>query len=333
MDRWFAPALSGMDTEFSDCRILVGSKIFKCHKLILACASDVFKRMMLIECKESISGDIFLDDVTPETFEIFRQYIYSYNTVKLNEHDNATLMDLYLFGNKFLVPSISNDCLKLLIDRTRAMKDEELVEIFEFAFNLDDKTLFQTVTTCLNRSNQKINNRVFLLGSDIFKEYMATVAKNERVLSKFRAIEKYLEINGFLDYINLKEEPHDANNKTNLNDKNATEDCHKIVLKQSNPMDNDSNEDASQKENKSDFNEANVENENKMLKNKIDPKPKAEFIKSLLESIDYSKMTGYDFYQGPGKSSLFTYQFKFETLNNIFKKSNSEYVRGCRNGY
>ncbi|KRG06573.1 uncharacterized protein LOC26527298 isoform X2 [Drosophila mojavensis] len=267
MDRWFAPALSGMDTEFSDCRILVGSKIFKCHKLILACASDVFKRMMLIECKESISGDIFLDDVTPETFEIFRQYIYSYNTVKLNEHDNATLMDLYLFG------------------------------------------------------------------SDIFKEYMATVAKNERVMSKFRAIEKYLEINGFLDYINLKEEPHDANNKTNLNDKNATKDCHKIVLKQSNPMDNDSNEDASQKENKSDFNEANVENENKMLKNKIDPKPKEEFIKSILESIDYSKMTGYDFYQGPGKSSLFTYQFKFETLNNIFKKSNSEYVNGCRNGY
>ncbi|XP_017954891.1 kelch-like protein 41 [Drosophila navojoa] len=137
MDKWFAPALSCMDKQFFDCRIIIGSKVFECHKIILACASDVFKRMMLTECKESISGDIFLDNVSPETFEIFRQYIYSYNLVKLNEHENATLMDLYIFGNQWLVRSISNDCMQLLIERVNTMKVEELIDLFEFAYNFD----------------------------------------------------------------------------------------------------------------------------------------------------------------------------------------------------
>ncbi|XP_064545438.1 kelch-like protein 30 [Drosophila montana] len=302
MDKWLAPVLSSLSTEFADCRVIVGSKTFECHKVILASASEFFKGMLLGNFKESISGEIHLQNVTPEIFEKFRKYVYSYNNQTLNGYENADLMDLYECGNQWLVPSITSDCLSLLSERATAMNLDGLIELYEFAHNYENKSFIQTLTSLMmtKHSGQLLCERVLLLGSDVFIQYITTVAKMKPETERYKIIEKYLEINGFLKDINDKEE-REINAMTQF-DNNENE--------LNNKAENNKTEPDTQK--------APVKNDN--ANGEIKGKLKADFVKSLLCSIDYTKMSVNEFYSGPGKSELLTYKAKYDILYKIAMK-------------
>lgn len=52
-------------------------------------------------------------------------------------------------------------------------------------------------------------------------------------------------------------------------------------------------------------------------KSKEYEKLQAEYAKSLLAAIDYTKMSGSEFYEGPGRSKFLEYEFKFEMIYKI----------------
>ncbi|KRF85161.1 uncharacterized protein [Drosophila virilis] len=211
-------------------------------------------------------------------------------------------MDLYECGNQWLVPSITSDCLSVLTERARAMNLEELIELYEFAHNCDNKSLIQTITSLMmtHHFKQLLCERVLLLGSDIFIQYMTTVAKMRPEIERYRMIEKYLEINGFLKDINDKE-----NREINeLNQLDSNED--ELINGTENMKIEPDTEKASVKNDKA--------------SSEIKGKLKADFVKSLLIAIDYTKMSVKEFYNGPGKSELLTYQSKYETLYKIVGK-------------
>jgi BTB/POZ domain len=58
--------------EHYDCTLSVGSKLYKCHKLVLSVASGVFEAMFFGDFAESTKGrdePIDLKDVSVEAFE------------------------------------------------------------------------------------------------------------------------------------------------------------------------------------------------------------------------------------------------------------------------
>ncbi|XP_030566815.1 uncharacterized protein LOC115766878 isoform X2 [Drosophila novamexicana] len=211
-------------------------------------------------------------------------------------------MDLYKSGNQWLVPSITSDCLSVLTERARTMNLEELIELYEFAHNYDNKSFIQTITSLMmtHHFDKLLCKRVLLLGSDVFIQYITTVAKMKPEIERYRMIEKYVEINGFLKDINDKE--NREINEVNHLDSNVDELINKTENMKIEP----------------DTEKAPVKNDK--ASSELKGKLKADFVKSLLIAIDYTKMTVREFYNGPGKSELLTYQAKYETLYKIVRK-------------
>lgn len=284
-----APAFSKLTTEFSDCIVVVGSTKFDCHKVILACASEFFKGMLTSEFKESISGEIHLQNVTPKIFEKFRRYVYTYNTCILQGYDTSTLMDLHECANQWLVPSLTDECLNIMLGRVESMNVEELIELYEYSVNFDIKILIDRIRfiLCEKHSEQLLCDRVLLLGSDAFMQFMTMVTKNLPEIQRFKMIEKYLDINGFLKEIMYNEAAQSADALDDFT-MNHTEAASKITDKKKEYTNN------------------------------------RDYVKCLLRIIDYTKMTTKEFYDGPGKCKLLTYKMKFEILYKICNKPNLE---------
>ncbi len=72
------------DNIFSDAKIKVDGKTFQVHKAILACQSDVFKRMFVAEMKEKKEGVVEIFDVDPEAMSDLLSYIYTPNKPRIS---------------------------------------------------------------------------------------------------------------------------------------------------------------------------------------------------------------------------------------------------------
>lgn len=230
-----------------------------------------------------------MQNVTPKIFEKFRRYVYTYNTCILQGYDTSTLMDLYECANQWLVPSLTDECLNIMLGRVESMNVEELIELYEYSVGFDIKSIIDRIRfiLCEKHSKQLLCDRVLLLGSDVFMQYMTIVTKNLPEIQRFKMIEKYLDINGFLKEIMYNEGPQSAD---------ATDD---ITLN-------------------------HTQAGSKTTAKKKEYTNNGDYIKSLLRIVDYTKMTTNEFYDGPGKCKLLTYKMKFETLYKICNKANLE---------
>jgi len=64
-------------SEYADITIVCGDKTFKCHKIILASRSPVFKTMFDADMKEKEAGSVEIKNMTPEVLENMLKYIYT----------------------------------------------------------------------------------------------------------------------------------------------------------------------------------------------------------------------------------------------------------------
>lgn len=119
---------------------------FDCHKLILGSASEFFERMFLSDFQESKTAEFRLNDVSPDTFRIFLDYVYTYDFEKLKKNPNEIIFDLFECGNKWLVKSITDDCEAVLKERAPQMSIGNLVETFQFAHNAEHNGIIDVVT-------------------------------------------------------------------------------------------------------------------------------------------------------------------------------------------
>ncbi|KAH8337098.1 hypothetical protein KR067_010965, partial [Drosophila pandora] len=107
--------------------------------------SEVFDRMLYGDYNESTSGEVHLNDVDPDVFEKFRDYVYGYECEKLTHYDFDTLIRLCEFGNKYLVQSIEEDCVRELLNRKDTYDMGELLRLFQCAHRLNKKHMIDQV--------------------------------------------------------------------------------------------------------------------------------------------------------------------------------------------
>ncbi|XP_064545128.1 kelch-like protein 41a [Drosophila montana] len=305
MSKWLVDTSRNMsnDSNFTDCVIIVGATTFKCHKLILSHASEFFKRMFLGDFKEAISGRIYLEDISPITFNIFRDYIYTYEKNILNECTTQTIIDLFVCGNRWLVPSIMDDCLNILTERAISMKVEDLIDLFELGHSFDSKNLIKEVSAVLTSKHYKhlFCDKVLILSYHAFSEYISVTAKLKTEIERYKMIAKYLELNGFLDESTMANESVESSIKQKSGD---------FEINNNNIKKDETNGE------KMEIIDAESECESK----KPDCqsiKHKEKYVQGLLGSINYTKMSGDEFYEGPGKSKFLTQEAKYEILYKI----------------
>uniref|UniRef100_A0ABM1P0S5 Speckle-type POZ protein-like n=1 Tax=Drosophila arizonae TaxID=7263 RepID=A0ABM1P0S5_DROAR len=267
----------------ADCKFIIeaadGSKVFLCHKLIFSCASEVFDRMLYGNYNESSSGEVKLNDVEPEVFEKFREYVYGYNDEKLDSYDFDTLVKLAEFGNKYLVESIKEDCVRHLLYRKEMFDTDELLRLFQCAHTLNYSLLIDHVSRDLKNHAKRVLNHsaIYQFSTDVFKSYIEVVESRLSEPERFNLIEMYIKYNDLYN-----DGPDTAATDTESEDEKI--DTNGQVATPA------------------------IEGKGKM---------NGEYISELLGLIDFCKFTAKDFYEGPGKSSLLTLPQKYENLYKI----------------
>jgi len=124
---------------FSDVTLVVGSKEFKAHKVILAVQSPVFRAMFESEMMESKSNRVEIDDIDQELMEETLTFIYTGKSPNVDE-----------MASKLLFPAdkYQLDHLKLMCEEVlcRDVKVENVVDVLVLA---DKHNANQLKTICL----------------------------------------------------------------------------------------------------------------------------------------------------------------------------------------
>jgi speckle-type POZ protein len=94
------------ENDLTDVIIRCKNKEFKCHKVILAARSPVFKAMFTRDTLEAKSSLVTIEDVNPDVLNEFLKFVYS-GSVK-NMESFAT--ELIVNADKYIVPSLINMC-------------------------------------------------------------------------------------------------------------------------------------------------------------------------------------------------------------------------------
>merc|ERR1712018_761343 len=132
-----------LNDEFSDVKIFCQDKIFNCHKLILACQSEVFKRMLgwsIINNNmvESNTGEVKVTDTSEITMESLLYYIYhdELDDEKINE-------ELLIAAEKYEVMGLVWICLNHLKENLNV---HNAVNVMISSYLVEYKELFDLAT-------------------------------------------------------------------------------------------------------------------------------------------------------------------------------------------
>ena len=109
--------------EFAtDFNLRCAGELFPCHKFVLACRSNVFKRMFgHKELAENVTNEAEIKDFSPKSVEDFLEFLY---TDELYEADSNSV-ELLLMADKYNVGRLKINCEKALsknIDNSNAIK-------------------------------------------------------------------------------------------------------------------------------------------------------------------------------------------------------------------
>ncbi|XP_017002140.2 kelch repeat and BTB domain-containing protein 3-like [Drosophila takahashii] len=325
MDDWLEPAFANLleNKKFSDCQIIVGKESFDSHKVILASASEFFERMFLSDFKESKSGQFRLSEVKPETFAKFLHYVYTYNKKKLEENTNLMIMELLSCGSTWLVQSITSDCAAILKVRAPNMVISDLVELFQYAHNTNNKELIEiSVKYLRSRFGTTMNcYDALLLTSDVFEQYTIISEGYLPEIERFKMIESYVTVNGLIEHVTEEPSEDVVDDKKEGTDSGVGE----MVIPKSSSEDSEdeiSELDGQPGTSKAicDSNQKNPDTVHKGVHRPDEPKDSKiklihhKYVKTLLGYIKFSKMAKNEFYNIIGKSALLSDKEKYENL-------------------
>jgi len=285
----------GRTNRHTDCNFIIEqengtTKSFPCHRLILSCASDVFDRMLYGDYNESATGEVRLNDVGADIFEKFRDYVYGYEYDKLQKYDFDTLIRLCEFGNKYLVHSLEDDCVRELLVRKDSFDMGELLRIFACAHRMNKKSLIDQMSWELKSTFRSTldHSVVYEFTCDVFKHYIEVIAGKLSEADRFRLLEMYLKYNGFEAPENLSQVENDPSvSVQNSESELPSTSC--LPLENGCSSSNPIKEEAK----------------------------RPNYIRDLLGLIDFGNLTPKEFYEGPGKSSFLSLTQKYEHMYQI----------------
>lgn len=172
------------DELLVDCKFVVGpddstAETIVGHKVMFILESPVFEKMLtgnFIEAKNS--HEIRITDVLPQHFKNFRFMVYNNDLSNLSKFSNEEIMELYRIANTYMVASISRNCLQFLKSTLRDSTVERLITLFEFACEIDDKSLRSNIETV--RNHKLICNTFLKIYFDKFFPLLRNLLKTEQ---------------------------------------------------------------------------------------------------------------------------------------------------------
>ncbi|XP_070069269.1 kelch-like protein 24 isoform X1 [Drosophila takahashii] len=293
-----------LEGDFSDCCVIVGTRRFLCHKVILGAASEFFKRTFQPGFAEAKTGEVTLTGVTEDTFEKFRLYVYTYDRTSLNDYSNQDIIKLKECASMWMVKPLELVCEDIFQKRYPTMIYSDLLLYFEHAHHVHNMELIGKISKGLNRNirGKSIPEPIYELSSDVFIEYLKIIKGSVTEKCRFEMVEKYVTIHGF----KLNQNQRDLNKceghgLVNQMEKNPGELSNSIGVK--NP-------------NISDSNSVSLDSQ----------KITSGYIMTILNLIDFT-MNANEFFDGPGESKLISFEDKYNIIRKICKGTKKQ------NGY
>ncbi|CAD6991528.1 BTB/POZ domain-containing protein 3 [Ceratitis capitata] len=154
------------DDHLSDCQFLVGDpaceepRLFHCHKMILATASEVFERMFYSEF--DIVGPIRITEVGPKSFEHFLRYVYIYEIESEQLlPSTSTISELFYLADKYMMQDLIDEIVEYLKCKHNWTSDDVWL-IFDLA------CLHENLPLILLCYEKLLKNTILLLINDGF---------------------------------------------------------------------------------------------------------------------------------------------------------------------
>jgi len=92
--------------KYADITIECGDKKFKCHKIILASRSPVFKTMFDADMKEKEAGSVEIKNMTPEVLKNMLKYIYTSEAPDID----AFTQELFAAAEQYQLENLKELC-------------------------------------------------------------------------------------------------------------------------------------------------------------------------------------------------------------------------------
>lgn len=163
--------------NFSDVKLLVGSKEFLAHKCILSTRSRVFSAMFTHEMTEQIANTVNIPDIEPEVMQEVLRFIYVGKVKNLE----TLACDILAAADKYEIQGLKTVCEEVIID---CLDVDNVAAILHLVDRYDIEKLkasaLEFVTT--NRkdlaASQEFNKNLKLLSSSLLAEVIILLMLN-----------------------------------------------------------------------------------------------------------------------------------------------------------
>ncbi|XP_028304854.1 kelch repeat and BTB domain-containing protein 4 isoform X1 [Gouania willdenowi] len=176
------------DGLFADVTVIVETKEFHLHRLVLSAQSSFFRSMFTSNLKESHNRSIELKDVSAAVFQLLVDYIY-HGTIKLRVED---LQDTYEMADMYQLTALFEECSRFL---SRTVEVKNCLQVMWLADRHSDQELYTAGKHCakihlaqLHHTEEFLNLPLCLL-LDIIKDGVPS-SQNPKV-----AIESWINHN------------------------------------------------------------------------------------------------------------------------------------------
>ncbi|XP_017068245.1 kelch-like protein 41b [Drosophila eugracilis] len=177
---------------FSDITIRIGDSSFRCHKVILACASEYFEK--LFQKEDSKDGELVVKDTTPELLKIIIDYLYKKDIGYLKNLEWESLCSILKLANMWMLSDFEYLCEEFLIKTFRVLKPEALIEIFKLSHLLKNTNLMESLISEITEifdNFDRLAPYVLNLEIDFFVDFFL-------MSNQFRPIERFTVLNRWI---------------------------------------------------------------------------------------------------------------------------------------
>ena len=124
---------------------------FQFNKTLLSMMSDVFKKMVHGNSKESKSNCVEINDFHPKTIGAFNRVAFGDEPIQ----DEDLTTDLMMFANKYFMRPLLEKCRDNMV---QILNNDNLGEIIKVAYHIDDEKLLKVCAKYLLENKKDLNS-------------------------------------------------------------------------------------------------------------------------------------------------------------------------------
>lgn len=135
----------------SDACLVVSGKEFPVHRCVLRSRSTVFEAMFSHETTEKESGRVLINDLDPESFGDFLEYLYTGSVGDDLSDDNV--FGLYAAADKYDLSTLKSECVSHM---RRTLSVDSFCDVMNVALRHREKYLLQSAVNFFKENLSRI---------------------------------------------------------------------------------------------------------------------------------------------------------------------------------